>query len=298
MSNYLGDTTITGSTASGGSTTLDSTSHASKGNVLVNGLTILASTGTFSLANGKTLTISNTLSLVGTDATTMTFPTTSATLARTDAGNTFTGDTTFSNNVGIGIAPTTLFQLSGGASNIYVGNFFLMDNTAQAAGTGARIALGGRVDGTATQQAFGTISGLKLNSSSGDYSGYLAFSVRANGGTMDERMRITQVGNVKIGGTADRGTTEGTNQVVIFNGTAPVGTLANGASFYAASGEMRVMDAAGNSTLLSPHDKSDNSWIYHSVDSRTGKGLKIDVEKMFRFLNDKFGTDFIHEFEE
>jgi len=46
------------------------------------------------VASSKLLTVSNTLTLAGTDATTMTFPTTSATLARTDAGNTFTGHQT------------------------------------------------------------------------------------------------------------------------------------------------------------------------------------------------------------
>jgi hypothetical protein len=46
-------------------------------------------------AAGKSLTVSNTLTLAGTDGTVMTFPTTSATLARTDAGNTFTGHNTF-----------------------------------------------------------------------------------------------------------------------------------------------------------------------------------------------------------
>ncbi len=40
----------------------------------------------------KVLTVSNTLTLAGTDSTTMTFPSTSATIARTDAANTFTGD--------------------------------------------------------------------------------------------------------------------------------------------------------------------------------------------------------------
>lgn len=116
--------------------------------------------------------------------------------------------------------------------------------------------------------------------------------------TRAERVRVTDVGNVKVGGTASRGTTEGTNQVVIFNGTAPAGTLTNGASFYAASGEMRVMDAAGNSTLLSPHDKATNEWIYDSVDTRTGKHLRIDMERLLRAINDKFGWDFIHEFVE
>jgi hypothetical protein len=45
-------------------------------------------------AAGKSLTVNNTLTLAGTDGTVMTFPTTSATLARTDAGNTFTGHQT------------------------------------------------------------------------------------------------------------------------------------------------------------------------------------------------------------
>lgn len=43
------------------------------------------------IASGKSLSVNNTLTLAGTDATTMTFPTTSATIARTDAANTFTG---------------------------------------------------------------------------------------------------------------------------------------------------------------------------------------------------------------
>jgi hypothetical protein len=42
-------------------------------------------------ASGKSLTVNNTLTLAGTDGTTMTFPSTSATIARTDAANTFTG---------------------------------------------------------------------------------------------------------------------------------------------------------------------------------------------------------------
>lgn len=46
--------------------------------------------------SGKTLTINKSLTLDGTDSTTMTFPTTNATIARTDAAQTFTGVQTFS----------------------------------------------------------------------------------------------------------------------------------------------------------------------------------------------------------
>jgi hypothetical protein len=61
-----------------------------------------------------------------------------------------------------------------------------------------------------------------------------------------ERLRFTKVGNVKIAGTAVRGTTEGTNHIDIFDGTAPVGTLANGISLYSTSGSAALMDALGN----------------------------------------------------
>lgn len=53
-----------------------------------------ATTDYESTASGKLLTTNNTLTLAGTDGTTMTFPTTSATVARTDAANTFTGTQT------------------------------------------------------------------------------------------------------------------------------------------------------------------------------------------------------------
>ena len=48
-----------------------------------------------SITDGKILSASNTLTLAGTDATTMTFPATSATIARTDAAQSFTGVQTF-----------------------------------------------------------------------------------------------------------------------------------------------------------------------------------------------------------
>jgi hypothetical protein len=50
---------------------------------------------TLTIANGKTLTANHSLTLAGTDGTTVTFPSTSATIARTDAAQTFTGTQTF-----------------------------------------------------------------------------------------------------------------------------------------------------------------------------------------------------------
>ncbi len=57
-------------------------------------LTAPATGSTLTIADGKTLTANQSLTLAGTDATTMTFPTTNATIARTDAAQSFTGDQT------------------------------------------------------------------------------------------------------------------------------------------------------------------------------------------------------------
>lgn len=58
-------------------------------------LTPPATAATLTIADGKTLTANNSLTLAGTDSTTMTFPSTSATIARTDAGQSFVGTNSF-----------------------------------------------------------------------------------------------------------------------------------------------------------------------------------------------------------
>lgn len=57
----------------------------------VNGNTFTTGTYTLTGTAGKTLNFTNSLTLSGTDSTVMTFPSTTATIARTDAGQTFTG---------------------------------------------------------------------------------------------------------------------------------------------------------------------------------------------------------------
>lgn len=51
------------------------------------------------------MTVSNTITVAGTDATTMTFPSSNATIARTDAGQTFTGTQLLAENASIGLDP-------------------------------------------------------------------------------------------------------------------------------------------------------------------------------------------------
>lgn len=92
--------------------------------------------------------------------------------------------------------------------------------------------------------------------------------------------------NVGVAPTA-RATTEPVGAINLVNGTAPVGAAANTVTLYAAAGELRVMDAGGNSTLLSPHD-DDGYWVYDSVDTVSGKHVHIDMERFIVALAAKF----------
>lgn len=66
-------------------------------------ITAPAASATLTIANAKTLTVNTTLTFAGTDSTTMTFPSTSASVARIDAAQTFTGNQTFSTAVIAGV---------------------------------------------------------------------------------------------------------------------------------------------------------------------------------------------------
>lgn len=61
----------------------------------INGLTITTTTGTLTIASAKVVTVNNSFTLAGTDGVTLTFPATNATIARTDAAQSFTGVQTF-----------------------------------------------------------------------------------------------------------------------------------------------------------------------------------------------------------
>lgn len=99
---------------------------------------------------------------------------------------------------------------------------------------------------------------------------------------------LMSTGNFKVGGSAAvRATTEGTNHLDIFDGTAPAGTLANGISLYSTSGECRVMDASGNATLISPHpddflsslpiEGRPQPWAYDCANVYLGTRVMVDL---------------------
>lgn len=95
-------------------------------------------------ASGKVATVSNTITLAGTDAQTYTFPTTSASIARTDAAQSFTGVQTF-------VAPVL-----GAASATTVNKVTI---TAPATGSTLTIVEGATLTASATASVSGTNTG-------------------------------------------------------------------------------------------------------------------------------------------
>ena len=62
------------------------------------------------------------------------------------------------------------------------------------------------------------------------------------------------------------------------------------------SAEMFVKDEAGNVTQISPHNE-DGDWIYWSENKKTGKKVKINMEKMIKKLEEITGESFFEEYD-
>ncbi len=86
----------------------------------------------------------------------------------------------------------------------------------------------------------------------------------------------------------------GSGDLLTMDDTTAPPTPSNAAHLYAKSGEMYVMDTGGNETQISPHDE-DGEWQYFSRNTRTGKVVRIRMEKMIRKLEEITGETFIEE---
>lgn len=84
----------------------------------INGLTVTSSTGTLTLANAKTLTVNNTITLAGTDATTITLPSTTGTVALNNQ-TFYIGTTSVAiNRASSNLALTGITSIDGSAASV------------------------------------------------------------------------------------------------------------------------------------------------------------------------------------
>lgn len=60
------------------------------------------------------------------------------------------------------------------------------------------------------------------------------------------------------------------------------------------SAELFVKDESGIETQISPHDPNTGEWIFYSRNAKTGKVVRVDMERFFK----KYGREFYHEWYE
>ena len=86
--------------------------------------------------------------------------------------------------------------------------------------------------------------------------------------------------------------------LAVKNGTAPTAQGADQAYLYAKddSGESHIytMDEGGNETKLGPHNEEDE-WEFYSRNVKTGKVIRVNMERMIRKLEKFTGDTFIEE---
>ncbi|GBD96373.1 MAG TPA: hypothetical protein ENG83_09985 [Nitrospirae bacterium] len=94
--------------------------------------------------------------------------------------------------------------------------------------------------------------------------------------------------------------TSGTNNYgIVLNGDGDGADIVFGpnqeASIYSASGELWVMDGAGNDTQISPHDPKTGEWIFYSKNVKTGRVLRVNMEELVRDMEKLTGKKYLIE---
>lgn len=244
----------------------------------VNGNTITTGTGILTLGAGKTLTVSNSLTLAGTDATTMTFPTTSATIARTDAAQTFTGLQTFSSTIsgnisGNAATVTTNANLTGAVTS--VGN---ATSLGTAAFTSAQLATALTDETGNGTSVFNTSPTLNTVDARGVWTTGTSWTLPAHtlGGSISGG--ANQINNVVIGTTSPLAgsfttLTSGTGGEFFTIGPGGTGSLNARIKMIGANAT-----AQGALLSLSKNDVSGSIWFFGHVSAIEGTGTSSDLE--------------------
>ncbi len=249
----------------------------------INGNTITTGTGVLTLGAGKTTTFDHTSTFTTTDAQTYTFPTTSATLARTDAANTFTGVQTMTSAALTTPVLTGGFTASGSGANTLAGSTgtfltstganTLSGTTTLAANKNFVYAAGtGTFDGSLGTGIFTTTTG--ANTLSGDVTlaanknftaaaGTGSVDLSAGTGTTKTTTGLTTITGGFVGKTTSLSGPGAVSVVSLVSkltstGTGDALTLANGTD-----GQIKVIvyDVDGGSSILTPTTKTGFSTI-------------------------------------
>lgn len=124
----------------------------------------------------------------------------------------------------------------------------------------------------------GSAGGGGITSVSADSSPELGGNLNANS------RNITNISTLSIATNGDPGSDPATDSGVGY-------IYAKGAT-----AELFVKDGAGNITQISPHS-NEGDWVYYSENVKTGKRVKVNMEKMIRRLEEITGETFFEVYE-
>lgn len=196
--------------------------------------------------SGKVASFSNTLTFAGTDGTTMTFPSTSATIARTDAANTFTGVQTMT-------SPSITTSIVTGSSSFDV--FNTTATTLNIGGAATTLTIGGTPTGAATfnfaTNATAAATTKTLNIGTG---GAASSTTNVNIGSSNGGTTTVNSTTISLGGTTGATTT----------GTIELGNASDTTLSRSAAGVLAVEG------VVIPSISSTNTLTNKRVTPRTG----------------------------
>lgn len=177
-----------------------------------NGLTITnTGTNTLTIATGKTVTVSNTLTLAGTDGTSFTFPSSSGTVVTTAATQTLTNKTIAAGSNTITGLTNTNLSGSAGITNANLANSSITVTAGSGLSGGGVVSLGGSVSlANAGVKSAASGTGISIDQSTGDItitnngvtSAVAGTGIGVSGGT--GAVTITNNGVTSLAGTANQ----------------------------------------------------------------------------------------------
>jgi hypothetical protein len=94
--------------------------------------------------------------------------------------------------------------------------------------------------------------------------------------------------------------TFGTNNYgIVLNGDGAGSDIVFGPTqserIYSSAGRLYAQDSFGNQTILSPHDPETGEWIYYSKNIKTGKVVRVNMEKLVKAVEKLTGETFMIE---
>ncbi len=101
--------------------------------------------------------------------------------------------------------------------------------------------------------------------------------------------------NVGIGTAHPAYTLEVAGPVWLEHAASVPSGISNHAGIYCRFGQLYAMDDMGNGTKISPHDSETGEWIFYSQNLKTGRTVRVDMERMVRAIEELTGETFMVE---